>query len=109
MSFLQKLFNFFTPRPASAGRYYPLKVQCRRCGETIEGRVDLLNELSIEYADSAETYHCRKVMLGQGRCFQPIEIALKFDSKRRLTERTPAASLSKHDLSIYSPDGCARL
>jgi hypothetical protein len=29
----------------------------------------------------------RKVLMGSGRCFQPIEVTLKFDEGRRLLER----------------------
>ena len=47
MNFLQNLFNSLNAKPPK--RYYTFSVKCRRCGETIEGRVDLDNDLSVEY------------------------------------------------------------
>lgn len=86
MNFLQKLFN---GRPESASRYYVYTVKCRRCGEIISGRVDLENDLSVEYEGSDETYHCRKVLMGDGKslCYQQLEVTFRFDSSRRLVSR----------------------
>lgn len=84
MNFLRQLFS---PLPANSGRYYPLAVQCHRCGEVIHGQVDLMNELSLEYTGGANTYHCRKVLMGKGRCFQQMEVTLTFNASRNLIER----------------------
>jgi hypothetical protein len=63
-------------------------VQCLRCGEQIRGRVDLRNDLSIEYdGGGSASYHCRKVVMGSGRCFQQIEVYLNFDANHKLTDR----------------------
>ena len=85
MGLLQKLFGGFSARPEK--RYYPFSVKCMRCGEVIEGRVDLDNELSVEYEKSGEIYHARKVLMGSGKCFQRLEVALKFKSRRELIDR----------------------
>jgi hypothetical protein len=60
-------------------------VQCKRCGEIIEGRVDLDNDLSL--GDEGDIYLVHKGLVGANRCFQQIEVELKFDSARQLLER----------------------
>lgn len=85
MGFFQKLFKAFSP--AHEKRYYTFQVKCKRCGEVIEGRVDLDNDLSIEYEQGGDRYYCRKVLMGDGRCYQKIEIGLQFDKNRALIER----------------------
>ncbi len=61
-------------------------VKCRRCGEIIEGRVDLDNDLSLN--DEGNGYIVRKGLIGGNRCFQQIEVELNFDSSRQLIEKT---------------------
>jgi lysyl-tRNA synthetase class I len=78
MSFFKNLLNPQKPQKS----YYTFKVKCNRCGEIIEGRVDLDNDLSIEYEDKREVYIVRKGIMGSGRCFQQINVELKFSSTR---------------------------
>ena len=85
MSFLQKLFGGSSAKPEK--RYYTFSVQCLRCGETVSGRVDLDNDPSVEYEESGEVYHARKVLMGTGRCFQRIEVEFKFTPARSLIEQ----------------------
>lgn len=86
MNFLKKLAASFSSPPAKT--FYDLDVQCSRCGEVIHARVNLNNDLSIEYDDSGKAvYHVRKVLIGQGRCFQQIEVLLNFTPERRLVDR----------------------
>lgn len=87
MNFLKKLFGGFSARPEK--RYYVFQVKCKRCGEIIEGRVDLDNELSVEYEQGGDFYYARKVLMGDGsnRCYQQIEVGLKFDQSRKLIDR----------------------
>jgi hypothetical protein len=70
-------------------REYWLYVQCDRCGEIIEARVDLYNHLSIQYGDGNQpnTYFCRKVIIGGKRCYRQIEVLMTFDMNRRLIEQ----------------------
>jgi len=86
MDFLKK---FFSAMPAGKGkRYYVFKVKCNRCGEIIEGRVDLDNDLSVEYEGNNAVYFGRKVLTSSsGQCFQQIEVELKFNIDRTLLER----------------------
>ena len=90
MNFLKKLSGVFAtqPRHADTGASL-LTVKCARCGEVIQTRLDLSNDLSADYdeAGNITTYFCRKVLIGQQRCFQQIEVTLKFDAHRRLLER----------------------
>ena len=84
MGFLKKLFNPELPKPEK--RYYTFQVKCNRCGEIIEGRVDLDNDLSLN--DEGDGYIVRKGLMGGNRCFQQIEVELKFDSSRQIQEKT---------------------
>ena len=87
MSFLKKLFSG-GPRSGQK-EYYVFNVKCKRCGEIIEGRVDVDNDLSVEYESGGDVFYCRKGLMGEGKnlCYQQIEGGLKIDSKRKLLER----------------------
>jgi len=84
MGFLKNLFGGGSAKPDK--RYYTFQVKCNRCGEIIEGRVDLDNDLSLEFEDNQNVYFVRKGLMGSGRCFQQIEVELKFTSTRELIE-----------------------
>ncbi|HUE98196.1 MAG TPA: hypothetical protein VMN99_03015 [Anaerolineales bacterium] len=84
MGFLKKLFGGVTSKPEK--RYYVFNVKCNRCGEILEGRVDLDNDLSLDYEDNS-VYFGRKVLIGSSLCFQQIEVELKFNSSRQLLEQ----------------------
>jgi hypothetical protein len=49
--------------------------------------VDLDNDPSVEYEEGGEVYYARKVLIGEGRCFQRVETAFKFTPERELIER----------------------
>ena len=82
MGFLKKLFGSGTS--SSSSDFYTFSVRCDRCGESIEGKVNLSNDLSL---DDEVGYHVRKVLMGSGHCFQQIEVTLKFDASRKLQEK----------------------
>jgi len=84
MGFLKKLFSGGDTKPEK--RYYTFNVKCNRCGEVIEGRVDLDNDLSQDY-EGNNVYFGRKVVMGSGYCFQQIEVELTFDSSRQLLDQ----------------------
>ncbi|MCC6260891.1 MAG: hypothetical protein IT311_08515 [Anaerolineales bacterium] len=86
MSFLQKLFSGATSSSPKRN-YYVFTVKCKRCGETIEGRIDLNNDLSVEYEGDTEVYYSRKTLMGGGKCFQRIEAEFKFSANRSLVEQ----------------------
>ena len=85
MGFLKKLGALFSA-PSGDKRSLWLYVKCDKCGEILKGRVDLLNDLSIQYDESgrASSYYCRNVFVGSNRCYRPIEVELTFDKNRRL-------------------------
>ncbi len=86
MGFLSKLGKLFSP-PRPASRYYEFQVKCKHCGEVLEGRVDLYNELSLEYEVKKKVYFCRKVLIGSGPCYQQVEVTFKFDEGRNVLEQ----------------------
>jgi hypothetical protein len=85
MNLLQKLFG---GSPAKSQKhYYTFSVKCKRCGEILEARVDLDNELSVEYEEGGDIYHARKMIMGENKCFQRMEVEFKFSSTRELLEQ----------------------
>jgi hypothetical protein len=88
MGLFKQLGKLFAPRSKSDQWAYWVNVKCNRCGELIQGRVDLRNDLSIQYGeDGSQTYFTRKVLMGQGHCFQRVEVEMTFDKDHRLMDR----------------------
>ena len=88
MGILKKLGDLFTSSAGEERNALWVNVKCKRCGEIIRGRIDMRNELSLDYAEDGEIYYiCRKVLIGDQRCFQTIEVILKFDTNRKLIDR----------------------
>lgn len=89
MSFLKKLASLFSPASQPSNWSYWMTVKCSRCGEIIRSRVDLRNDLSIEYGEGngEPTYFTRKTIIGNERCYQPIEVELSFDRNHKVIER----------------------
>jgi hypothetical protein len=85
MNILKKLFPGAPAQPTSGT--YAFTVQCDRCAGTINGRVNLANDLSADYEEARVVYHVRKVLVGSGLCFQRIEVEFQFDSSRKLLDR----------------------
>ena len=85
MGFLKKLLGGEPAKPEK--RYYAFQVKCNRCGEVIEGRVDLDNDLSLDYENGDTVYFVRKGLVGNNRCFQQLEVEMKFTSDRALIEK----------------------
>ena len=84
MNFLKKLFS---SQPATPKNIYTFNVKCKRCGETITGRVDLASDLSADYEEGGDVYHVRKVLMGENRCFQRVEVFFKFDANKQVIEK----------------------
>jgi len=87
MDFIKKLFSSANAAPAK--RYYTFQVKCKRCGEILDGRIDLDNDLSAEFESETRTvYFGRKVLMSDSsKCFQQIEVELKFASTRTLIDQ----------------------
>ena len=87
MSFFKKIASIISPQSTGDSNAYWVYVKCNRCGEKIRARVNLANDLSIKYEDGQKTYFCRKTLMGEGRCFQRVEVELTFDKNRKLVKR----------------------
>lgn len=88
MNLIKRLGAVFTaPNQAQFDkRSYWVYVRCQRCGEILAARIDLSNDLSIDY-DTHE-YTAQKVIVGSGenRCFQRIRVHMRFDKQKRLLD-----------------------
>ena len=86
MSFFKKLTGFFSSKSGAPVGW--ITVKCNRCGEVIRARVNLYNDLSLEYDEGGKAmYFCRKVLMGEKQCFQRIEVALTYDANRKMVSR----------------------
>jgi hypothetical protein len=85
MSFLKKLFTSSPTKPQS--NFYSFEVKCNRCGEVIEGHINLSNDLSMEYEDGGNVYSIHKTLMGNGKCFQRIEVEMKFNASKHLIDK----------------------
>jgi hypothetical protein len=84
MGLIKKLSHLIVPTRTTDAAAYWIAVRCRRCGEIIRARINLHNDLSVEYGDGGTTYICRKTLIGEGHCFQRVEVSLTFDANRKL-------------------------
>jgi hypothetical protein len=88
MGIFKRLGKLLNPRSDSDQWVLWVSVECNRCGEQIRGRIDLRNDLSINYEeDGSLIYFTRKTLMGEGHCFQRIEVELNFDKDRKLMDR----------------------
>lgn len=83
MGLLDKLFKKLSAGTIESD-HLVAKVRCKRCGEMIEARVNLNNDLSLELSDGKEGYICRKGVMGSGeeRCYEKFELIMYFDRNR---------------------------
>lgn len=88
MGIIEKISRFFSSSSMGDEAAYWIYVRCDRCGEKLQTRVNLHNDLSVEYVEgNIHSYNCRKTMVGSSGCFQRIEIQLIFDKNRKLIDR----------------------
>ena len=88
MGLIEKISNYFSSAHSADKAGYWVYVRCNRCGETLRARVNLYNDLSVDYQGRKDQiYHCSKTLVGRQGCFQRIEIKLSFDRNRKLIER----------------------
>lgn len=92
MSIFKRISSLFSGSGAQERDALWIVVRCNRCGEMIRSRVNLHNDLSIEYDESGTaSYYCRKTLIGEPGgerlCFQRVEVELRFDGSRRLVGR----------------------
>jgi hypothetical protein len=88
LNLLKRITNFITRGGSHESPAYWVYVRCSKCGEVLRTRVDLRNDLSIEYEYGSDyTYFTRKTLVGDKGCYQPIEVELRFDQRRQLIDR----------------------
>ena len=103
MGFFNKIAEFFSASGSEDDEAYWIYVRCNRCGEDLRSRVNLLNDLSVEYVgENDQMYHCRKTIVGGTGCFQRIEVSLNFDKNRNVLERQISGG-EFIDRAEYSP------
>ena len=83
MGFLNALKSVFSG--GQTDHAYWVYVRCNRCGEAIKTRIDLRNDLSLQ---DDGNYIVRKVLMGSGHCFERIDVALTFNSRRQVVDRS---------------------
>ncbi len=84
MRFFKNLLSTRSP----AGTFYIFSVRCNRCKEIIQGHINVNNEPSLELNEKGKSYYlCRKVLIGNGHCFQKIEVIFHFDESRSVINR----------------------
>lgn len=89
MTIFKKLSNLLSSPGGASKVEYWVYARCAWCGEKLRTRVNLYNDLSINYGekDSQNYYVCRKLLVGDQHCFRRIEIKLTFDADRKLIDR----------------------
>ena len=85
MSWLKKLFSGRQDPKDPFGSW--VYVRCDRCGEVLATRINLQNDLSLDFDNGGKNYFVRKLIVGSSGCFQRVEIMLTFDSKRNPKSR----------------------
>lgn len=88
MGLFDKISNFFSSATNLDEDAFWVYVRCARCGEQLNSRINLNNDLSVEYeGENEQSYHCRKTIVGRTGCFQRIEVKLNFDKNRKIVDR----------------------
>lgn len=85
--YLNKLFSGKATKPAR--EVQTLRIRCNRCGEIVSAEVNLNSDLSLEYNENGSMvgYYCRKVVMGKARCFQQIEVVMRYSPKKQLLDQ----------------------
>jgi hypothetical protein len=88
MGFFKKAASFLSATPTDM-ETLGLCVRCDKCGEALGTRIHLRHDPSPVYDEGRQgaTYFVRKTLVGNKRCFQPIEVELTFDTNRKVTTR----------------------
>ena len=88
MGLFEKIANYLSSSGTGDKNAYWIYVRCDLCGEDLRSRINLFNDLSVEYRENNDqTYICRKTLVGRTGCFQRIEVVLKFDKDRKMIQR----------------------
>ena len=85
---------------------YWIYVRCNRCKEVLRARVDLYNDLSLDYDAPQAAYFCRKVLMGTSRRFQQIEVTLKIRPEPEAYRQpvTGGQLITREEYEQYAPN-----
>lgn len=85
MGLFDKLRAIFLSASAS-NDYLNVTIRCKRCGEQIQTRVNLNNDLSFEESTDSIGFFCRKGMMGTGvnHCYEKFELTVCFDEHKKV-------------------------
>jgi hypothetical protein len=87
MKFLKKLFSGLSG--GTSGDTFSFYLECAKCREKIEVRINRRTDLANEYRETGESgpaYILRKEVLGNN-CPNIIEVSMEFDRGRKITSR----------------------
>jgi hypothetical protein len=89
MTLMKILGGLFSSPKGGSKEAYWIYARCGWCGEKLSARVNLYNDLSINYGDKEgqDTYICRKILVGDQQCFRRVEIKLVFNINHKLIDR----------------------
>lgn len=88
MGLFDRISKIFSSTSSVDKDGYWIFVRCDHCGEKLSSRINLNNDLSVEYeGENDQIYHCRKTIVGRTGCFQRIEVKLNFDKNRKIVDR----------------------
>jgi len=84
MGFFDRLKAFVSGASANNDQMI-VTIRCKRCGELIQTRVNLNNDLSSEEGEDSNGFVCRKGMMGTGanHCYEKFELTLRFDERKK--------------------------
>ena len=90
MSIWKKISGILVSEGDDDKRAFWVYVRCDRCQEAIRLRVDLYNDLSIQYGEGKddEVLFTRKMIMGNKDCHERMIMELTFDKHRRLKEKS---------------------
>ena len=88
MGLIDRISKYLSSSSSEDSKVYWVYVRCNRCGEQLRSRINLSDDLSIDYqGGNDQTYHSRKTIVGGTGCFERIRVELKFDMNRKLIDR----------------------
>jgi pyruvate-formate lyase-activating enzyme len=106
MGWLDLIKGLFDPIGGKDAEF--VYVQCDRCAEPLKARIDLTHELSADFTSkgSLKGYFTHKTLMGEGPCFQQIDVEVRYDQRRRRQGITVSGgeSLSQADFQALASE-----
>jgi hypothetical protein len=106
MGWLDLIKELFKPIGGKDAEF--VYVQCDRCAEPLKARIDLTHDLSADFTPggSLKGYFTHKTLMGDGPCFQQIDVDVRYDPRRRRQEISVngGESLSQADFQALASE-----